>query len=296
MVRLWRKLTTRPVWWWERRQPRRYLDNIFSMPPVVCSQNAGYLVAVLGTADTFREILWTSWSLARFIGGEARFGLFVDGTVTPEMRRQVQRVLSGASVESVRPYLETSPHLSPPLRNFLAHHPMALKLLLTLFLQDEEPVLYCDNDVLFFKKPDDLLTLIHDGGPCAYIEEETPGSADLAMLEKIESRQIPMIERLNGGLLFISRDGLDLALAEELLSDWQPPMTSWFTEQTLNRALFGKADAVGLPTERFVLNNRRQFYWERDVDYSKIVARHFTGPVRHLYYSKGLRVLIHQAL
>lgn len=296
MVRLWRKLTTRPVWWWERRQPRWYLDDIFSMPPVVCSQNAGNLVAVLGTADTFREILWSSWSLARFIGGEARFGLFVDGTVTPEMRRQVQQVLSGASVESVRTYLETSPHLSPPLRNFLAHHTLAAKLLLTLFLQKEGPVLYCDNDVLFFEKPDDLITFLHDGGPCAYIEEETSGSADLAMIEKIESLRIPIVERLNSGLLFISQDGLNIALAEELLSDWQPPMTSWFTEQTLNRALFCKAGSVGLSPERFVLSNCRQFYWQSDVDYSQIVARHFTGPVRHLYYSKGLPVLIHQTL
>ena len=105
-----------------------------------------------------------------------------------------------------------------------------------------------------------------------------------------------MIEHLNGGLLFITRDGLNISLAEELLSDWHPLMTSLFTEQTFNSALFGKAGAVGLPSERFVLSNCSHLYWERVLDYSHIGARHFTGPVRHLYYSKGLQILIHQAL
>jgi hypothetical protein len=52
------------------------------------------------------------------------------------------------------------------------------------------------------------------------------------------------------------------------------------------------ANAQPLPDSRYVISNRRQFYWEQDVDYKSIVARHFTGTVRHVMYRYGMPAIL----
>ena len=54
-------------------------------------------------------------------------------------------------------------------------------------------------------------------------------------------------------------------------------------------------NAEALPTSRYVISVCRQFYWERDVDYKTIAARHFTGPVRHVMYGKGMPWVLRQS-
>ena len=53
--------------------------------------------------------------------------------------------------------------------------------------------------------------------------------------------------------------------------------------------------AEPLSSSRYVISIRRQFYWEKDVDYTNIVARHFTGPVRHVMYKYGIPIILSQS-
>jgi hypothetical protein len=55
------------------------------------------------------------------------------------------------------------------------------------------------------------------------------------------------------------------------------------------------AQAQPLPHDRYVVNLRRQFYWERDANYKTIAARHFTGPVRHVMYRYGMPAILEQS-
>ncbi len=40
------------------------------------------------------------------------------------------------------------------------------------------------------------------------------------------------------------------------------------------------APMTSLPRDRYITSVNRQFYWQKDVDYGKIAARHFTTPSR----------------
>jgi hypothetical protein len=55
------------------------------------------------------------------------------------------------------------------------------------------------------------------------------------------------------------------------------------------------AQGRALPEARYVVSARRQFYWEGDVDYDAIVARHFITPVRHVMYRKGMPIILEQS-
>jgi hypothetical protein len=59
--------------------------------------------------------------------------------------------------------------------------------------------------------------------------------------------------------------------------------------------LMRRANAQALPEDRYVISARRQFYWETDVDYKTIAARHFTGTVRHVMYGRGMPWVLSQS-
>jgi hypothetical protein len=84
-------------------------------------------------------------------------------------------------------------------------------------------------------------------------------------------------------------------MAARILETWRPPGGSWFAEQTVLSIMLRDVDTEALPSNRYVISNCRQFYWEKDVDYKKIVARHFTGTVRHVMYRYGLPEILRQS-
>lgn len=47
-----------------------------------------------------------------------------------------------------------------------------------------------------------------------------------------------------------------------------------------------------LPRDRYVNKICRRFYWERDVDYCTIAARHLTDTVRHVMYRFGMMAIL----
>jgi hypothetical protein len=48
------------------------------------------------------------------------------------------------------------------------------------------------------------------------------------------------------------------------------------------------------PRDRCVIRICRQLYWEQDVDYRKMVARHFTGTFRHVMYRFEMAAILEQ--
>jgi hypothetical protein len=293
-IRAIRKALTRPIWWLERKRPRQVM-RWANLPPVRCHHDATCRFAILGMASTFSESLWAAWSVLRFLHDTVAPRLYVDGEVTPLMRRHAGILLPGSEVLEVRPWLTSMFGSDAVFGPFLRGHPMAVKLLLVLALSSEGHVLYQDNDVLFFNSPGELRTAIGQSDRCYYLRDEGAGSWDPAMLQVIERAEISRVRDLNGGLHFVPRAALDRELTRQLIKEWNPTDRNWFTEQTVNAALFARAGAHPLPSDTYVVSNRRQFYFEADVDYTRIACRHFTGTVRHLMYSKGYAQLLKQA-
>jgi len=174
-----------------------------------------------------------------------------------------------------------------------ASHPLCRKLALLLELQEQRPILYSDEDVLCFRPPQELQDALEKNGPRPrYIREETLAPIDSWVADRARALGEALLPDLNSGLLYLPRQSLDTELALRALEPWRPPWQSWFTEQSMVSLLLHQAKAVPLPRDRYVITNRRQFFWEQDIAYSHITARHFTRPVRHLLYMRGLPHLL----
>jgi hypothetical protein len=289
-----RKLLTKPIWWWERKRPYPIRSRFNLLPPLGVVEGRARFV-VLTTPQGLSDALWTAWSWYRYLRPHGfELQLAVDGGIPSGEEQAVHRLFPGISiyaVQSVYPYVCER---QPSLATFLHQHPMGRKLGLMLALSDQGAVLYSDGDVLAFNPPADLLTCVEKNVPC-YFMEDLDGTRDPRIVERSKAMGLEFLPRFNAGCLFIPQGALSIDLAAQLLAEWRPPADSWFTEQTVMSILMRKANAQALSDDRYVISARRQFYSEADVDYKKIVARHFTGTVRHLMYRYGIPEILRQS-
>lgn len=294
MNRIVSKLTTKPVWWWERKRNYPIRSQHAQLPPIPVVQ-ASRRFAVLTTPETFDDALWTAWSWYRFLCDEGySLHIAVDGIVSDSSRRVASRLFPGIHIDSAQWACDYVRARMPGVQRFFDSHPTGRKLALILALSDREPLIYSDFDVLAFRKPGELLASIGHNIPC-YFSEEVDGSRDLQIVKRGQELGLNYIPKFNGGFLYIPKGALPIQLAAQILATWRAPGESWFVEQTVLSFMLRQLHVEPLPPSRYVISIRRQFYWEEDVDYSSIVARHFTTPVRHVMYRYGMPIVLGQS-
>ncbi|MGF1452342.1 MAG: hypothetical protein ACFB21_09760 [Opitutales bacterium] len=284
-------MTVRPVWYWERARPYPVKRAWKKLPTVSTQAAEPSVLAVLTTPAMLDEAAWVAWSWSRHLSDLVSPRIIVDGKVPSAFVRQVSRILPQVECISMSEVL--AGHLSAfdCLRYFCHAHPLGRKLAMILSLQEVADVLYCDSDVLAFQEPQELVGCMHAGHAC-YNQEDGVASYDPDMLAAGQQEGLTPELRLNSGLLFLPKQSIDLQQANRLLSHWEPRSLNWFSEQTAMALLMNSAGAIGLTSENYVVSNARQFYWQPDIDYTRVQSRHFTGTTRHLMYLKGLPYLL----
>lgn len=289
-----RKLLTKPIWWWERNRSYPIRSKFHLLTPIHVEKGA-YRFVVLTTVDALLDSIWTAWSWYRYLQPRGfELSLAVDGKFQQPQEVTAQKLFPGISIFEIEPLLAPLCQQWPALDAFFHQYPLGRKLGLLIALSASHSFLYSDNDVLSFHEPTELLSYVEHDLPC-FIEEEREGHHDPAIIERSNRVGLGNIARLNSGLLYIPRNSLAIDIAAQLLNDWRPPATSWFTEQAVISVLMRNANAQPLPPDRYVVSSCRQFYWQKDFDYHKIVARHFTGTVRHVMYNAGIPEVLRQA-
>jgi hypothetical protein len=284
---LLRKLTTRPVWNWEKRRPYPIRKRWHALPAVPAT---GPLpMVMLTTPGGFDDAMWAAWSWLRFMAADVRFDLVVDGEPTAGQRAGLERLCPGATLVTRRELLARIGAWPEGVRSFVERHRLGLKLGLILLYQERGRVLYLDSDVLAFHPPREILEAFRAGRGTCYLLDPGTGTFDQRLAETARARGIPPPGPLNSGVLLLDRSCVRLEEVERLL-DGGIDASSWFTEQTL-LALLLMPLGEPLPPHRYVVSTQRQFYWEEDLDYGAIAVRHFTGPTRHVMYLKGLPLL-----
>lgn len=289
-----RRLLTKPIWWWERNRKYAVRTRYQQLPRLPVQPGRMHYV-VLTTPASLHDALWTAWSWYRFLGPlQFEMEFAVDGRLREPEETAVRQLFPGISIYEVGPLLAPLIARSPALETFLRLYPLGRKLGLLLALSERRSFLYSDHDVLAFNLPVELLSFAESGIPC-YIPEEHAGNSDPAILDIAKRLGFDYFSRFNSGLLHVRKESLSIDAAAQLLSSWGQPPFSWFTEQTVLSVLMRQAGAQTLPADRYVVSPCRQFYWEKDVDYRTIAARHFTGTVRHVMYGAGMPAILRQA-
>jgi hypothetical protein len=291
---IFRKLSTKPVWWWERRRSYPIRSCYQQLPPLPV-EGGRLRFVVLTTPETLSDALWTAWSWYRYLRHEdCKLEIAVDGVVSAAQYAAAAQLFPGIAIYPAEPACRYVCEREPALEGFIRFYPLGRKLALILALSDQGPVLYSDHDVLAFNPPLELLASIRSNVAC-YFPEEVDGARDLRIVERVKSLGMDYIPKFNAGFLFIPWGALPMKKAAEILATWHPPESTWYVEQTVLSVMLRYVNAEALPSTRYVVSICRQFYWERDVDYRTIAARHFTGPVRHVMYRYGIPAILEES-
>ncbi len=294
-----RRALTRPLWWWQKRRPWKIRRAVFALPPHPVA--TGEVAAQLVTLAAPGMLTDAAWSARSFLHGLDRPGerlgltLYLD-TAEPQAlargRELWQGMFPGAEVRSTHEPVERLQARAPALAAFARTHPTGRKLAVVLAAQERGHLLFTDSDVLLFRASPELADAIRQGGPPRFNLEDGGLNGDARLVVYAGRAGWPAPASLNSGLLFVPRGTLRVGDAERLLASGEFDPGSWFVEQTVLALLLTAAGAVPLPPEEYVVSTDGQFYGGADRDYARLVTRHFTTPVRHLMYGKGLPLLL----
>ena len=296
---LLRKALTRPLWWWETRRPRPIRRRVLRLPPrpvAGADQTSGPRLLLLAQPRGLADAAWTAHSFLRQLGEfNPSLCLMLDAASgDPAMQKATvlwQRLFPGAEVCRSGEPGEALAAEAPAVAALSRTHPLGRKLAGLLYFQSKSDVIYADSDVLLFGPAPELTAALRAGGPPLYNQDVGQLHADPALLEHARRIGAPApAAHLNSGLLSLPRGCLDLGLADRLLTGLERT-DSWFIEQTVVALLMGAVGAQPLPTDRYVVSTRGQFYFEQDLPGDGVIARHFTSPVRHLMYGRAMPML-----
>ena len=292
---VFRKAVTRPLWWWHRRRPWPLRQRVFRLPPhAVTPEETVNRLVIQAAPHSLDDAAWAAYSFLRHLdrpGERLGLALYVDTADPAAVARAAARwqgLFPGARVLSTHEPIERLASRAPAVAVFARVHPTGRKLAVVLDAQERSGVLFADSDVLLFRFPEELAASMQQGGPPRFNLEDGGLNGDARLVAHARREGWPAPASLNSGLLFIPRGALSLADAERLLAGGEFDRESWFVEQTALALLLTAAGAEPLPGARYVVSTQGQFYGDADRDYGGIVTRHFTTPVRHLMYARGL--------
>lgn len=152
-------------------------------------------------------------------------------------------------------------------------------------------ILYVDSDVLFFNKPEALLSAIHEKKGNYFTKDiDTAYVANIDTLEQVTG--VRPLERVNTGIFVVNRSDIDLNMTEKMFtridtadrSRWSAPYEH-LIEQTLYAILAtsSSAEVSHLPEEY-------DLYLEQGLRGN--ASRHYVGGIRELFELEGLQALI----
>ncbi len=288
-------MITRLFWYYERKRSYPALARHDQVRRAF-AYGTEATINVLTVPRCMDDAVWSLWSWLKVLEGKVTPRLFVDGAVTAEHRRMFADHFPGMQVEELRPWLSRRQDLGTHLRRLIPAFPLGAKAALMVALSQDGPAIYSDSDVLAFNLPTQMMDGLGQGR-ASYMLDRYGSNYSPAVLEAIGAQRIALPEQVNSGLVALPRGCLDLGMLEgflERFTGWDRLKDSWFSEQTLVAMLLGAAKAEALDRDDYVVSLDRQFVFERDVEYARIKVRHFTGPVRHVMYLKGIPYLMNQ--
>jgi hypothetical protein len=225
---------------------------------------------------TWLMALWAAKSFQWATGHCWHFVFQDDGTLEEAQIHELGRLFpSGVVKGKLQADAEMEKRLvgHPACLAARRRHIMFLKLFDPYFYSSiGDRYILLDSDVLFFRKPDEILQWAASACPGFLFDPDVKDSYSIPTMELEDCFQVSMLRRANAGLAMIPRAGVDLDVVEEYLRGFEKESThDLWLEQTAYALLASKwrGEAALLPEsyEMSFVPARRD----------GCVARHYVG-------------------
>ncbi|HZJ15981.1 MAG TPA: hypothetical protein VFD27_13090 [Chthoniobacteraceae bacterium] len=263
--------------------------QILAAVPLELPEDKSCEIHALTSGDDWLNLVWALRSFAFFSGRQYALCIHDDGTLTDDAVGQLEvafphaRLISRREADDrLRPVLSDLPRCSA-LR---ATNKLAPKVFDFAFFLEADRLILLDSDILFFAPPTALLNALRDPAFCKNTLNKDWGAGYTIDLEKTRALlDFDLPPMINSGLGLLHRASLRFDWVEEFLGLPDILSHSHQIEQTLIALCSARFGFEMLPTEYDVhLGPHRP----------GAPIRHYTGPIRHLMFSEGIRSLARQ--
>lgn len=246
-------------------------EGISSAPPV------GLHVFSFSAEERLPEQVASLRSFLANAGTPAEFTIVSDGSHTERSCDLLRAVHPCVTVASWRRFLPTSPRV---VRDYAAISWRGQKLAMLVSLPGDRPVLYTDDDILFFAGARELGDLAHQTG-FRYLRDcngRNRRFLDRRLLHHEHERQ----DSVNSGFLFLPE-----------APDWRPALRRLeglvrrprlFSGQTVVHLTMHSSGAQPFDRSRYVLADDDRGLREDRYIRPDTVLRHYVRPVRHKFW------------
>lgn len=266
----------------------RVRPRILGSPPVKRLGGDQCEIHVYTSSDDWLNAMWSLKSFYHFSEKCYKLCIHHDGTLGSKQVAVLRAHFDKARVVSVREDEEEvfeQLKFFPRCAAFRRSNRLSPKVFDFFFRLESERMLVLDSDVLFFRRPAELLRRIEDRLYAKNTFNRDANNAYAMPGDTAKKLNITLPERLNSGLGVVHRESLDLPLLEEALACVPEDAHFWRIEQTMYAVLCAKHGYEPLPKKYDV-------YTEPGLNDRPV--RHYVGMIRHLMYREGLCQLAKQ--
>jgi hypothetical protein len=269
---------------------RQHLKDI-SEAPVIDLSGSKTEVHMLLHHDRLYEGIWAFYSLAYHSGSIWRLVVHDDGSLDGDDCNELRRMFPSVSIITRQEAdLEVDGTLErlglEKCRLLRRTLPFARKLFDVILLTGEERVVLLDSDVLFFKRPTQLLAAFSSGNASYLYMEDIENRYCLAIPTITAMVGENCIPRFNPGIAVVPTRATDLQMLERYLErpefwhDLEQP--SYYAELTLWAMLMTAMGATPLPSSYSIDPSPR--------DRPLAVCGHYCGGprARYHFYTDGI--------
>lgn len=292
-----RFLRRQPVWVqlaWLRREGllnawrrRRIQRLILDTPPIRTARDGRVEVRILTWQRDWINAMWALKSFYHFACVD--YPLYIhDGGLTEEQVERLRAHFPDAGV-ILRPQADAqmiADLAGRGLQNCLGYrskHPFALKLLDFFHLSCAEYVISIDSDILFFRRPAELLIRNGENPPNRYNRD--PGYWYSASADKLESQfRVRPAPSINAGLSLIRKGTIHFDAIEKWLSDGDAFTDLWLAEQTLH-AMCAALHSYELLPDTYLVSTELG-------PLTGLISKHYPGFFRPYLYQEGMKYLV----
>lgn len=242
-------------------------------------------VHILTGSERVTMALWMMASWIKTTDLPTRFVIHDDGTLRPSDICAFRDLLPDCKVLLSA---ETTPYAAQALKDYPLClrcrnlHPLGRKLFDFYLLGTSDRIVSLDTDLLFFRRPERLIRWLSEPAPGCLFMEDIAEANLLSSSECLRIFGVPLINRVNTGIIAVPKEAVSLSLLEKCLAETDLlQQNHWLIEQTLYAVLasvFGRSELL---SSEYVLTLEPECN-------DKALARHYVGAVRHLFYSEGV--------
>jgi hypothetical protein len=280
-----------------RSKFRKLIDNdlVLMIKDINCQKKIEMEVVSFSSNSDYDEQLLSILSFLRYVGKPISWTIYSDGSHTAKQKEQISTdtdfvviksidwesitSLEGICCDDLKPY-----HIY--ILHYASAHAFGKRLFYYLNHQINQPTLFIDSDVLFYKKANIFDILLNEKpNVCGWYMPDIGWGCFDSRYIAMHSKQTYQV---NAGLMFVLKkfDNYKKSLDFYKILDFE---YEYFSEQTIINILLKENCFMPLTPKTFILDDSDQFDFSYLHNPKEMAVRHYTGPVRHKMWQRNYK-------